>query len=53
MDVLKNLRFNNAGVAALKRYDDGKWGFIDKTGKLIVPFIYDDFIRLGFYGRSW
>ena len=21
---------------------DGKWGFIDKTGKEVVPFIYDD-----------
>lgn len=27
------------GLAAVKK--DGKWGYIDTTGKVVVPFIYD------------
>ena len=22
-------------------YENGKWGFIDKTGKVVIPLIYD------------
>ncbi len=28
------------GLARVRK--DGKWGFIDKTGKLVVPCVYDD-----------
>ena len=27
------------GLASVNK--DGKWGFIDKTGKVIIPFIYE------------
>ena len=23
-------------------YKNGKWGFVDKTGKVVIPLIYDD-----------
>lgn len=41
----------NEGLAPVNRgaawsdedgYRGGKWGFIDKTGKLVIPLIYDD-----------
>lgn len=32
--------FNSDGIAAIKM--DGKWGFIDKTGKMCIDFKYDD-----------
>ncbi|HYC87469.1 MAG TPA: WG repeat-containing protein [Chryseosolibacter sp.] len=30
------------GVVSLSRYSDGKWGAFNKSGKQIIPFIYDD-----------
>ena len=29
----------NEGLAAVKK--DGKWGYIDETGKTVIPFEYD------------
>ena len=31
---------------------DGKWGFIDKTGKVVIPLVYDD---VGYFteGLCW
>ncbi|MDJ0515966.1 MAG: WG repeat-containing protein [Trichodesmium sp. MO_231.B1] len=28
------------GLAAVKK--DGKWGYIDKTGKIVIPYQFDD-----------
>ena len=33
------------GVAAVKQ-KTGKWGFIDKKGKTVVPFVFDNIISL-------
>lgn len=30
------------GLALAQRYSDYKWGFIDKTGKEVIPFNYND-----------
>jgi serine/threonine protein kinase len=39
-----NVRFFSDGLAAVKLNGMayGKWGFIDKTGKEVIPFKYDD-----------
>jgi len=29
-------------VAVAKKVKDGKWGYIDRTGKAVIPFMYDD-----------
>ncbi len=34
------------GLAAVKK--DGKWGFIDKTGKVVIGFQYEDVDTFGF-----
>jgi hypothetical protein len=31
------------GLAAIER--DGKWGFVDKLGRLVIPCVYDDLAR--------
>lgn len=38
------MRFSD-GLAVVKK--DGKYGFIDRTGKEVIPLIYDD--AYGFY----
>ena len=49
--------FGNEGYAAIKK--NGFWGFIDITGKEVVPFIYDDALSFGQhlaavkYGDYW
>jgi hypothetical protein len=53
MYELANLKFNKSGVAALKNYDNGKWGFMNKSGELIAPFIYQSFVMFGSYHNTW
>ena len=31
------------GLAAIKK--NGKWGFIDNSGKMVIPFYYEDIVR--------
>ena len=49
--------FGNEGYAAVNK--NGYWGFIDITGKEVIPFIYDDALSFGQhlaavkYGDYW
>lgn len=37
------------GLLAIQKENKGKWGFIDREGKEVIPLIYDDQPYLGFY----
>jgi len=38
------------GLARVKK--DGKWGFIDQSGKTLIPFIYEDATSV-YDGLAW
>lgn len=37
-------------MAFIKRDGNGKWGFIDTHGKIVIPYMYDSVDTFGFYG---
>lgn len=41
MDKYSSAQAFSGGYAAVKSATTGKWGFIDKTGKEVIPCIYD------------
>ncbi len=49
--------FNNEGYAAVKK--DGKWGFIDSSGELVIDFQFEDALSFGGHlaaikkGENW
>ena len=45
-DVYEDARpFTSEGYAAVKK--NGKWGFIDKAGNVVIPFNFDDALSFG------
>jgi hypothetical protein len=45
-DVYEDARpFTSEGYAAVKK--NGKWGFIDKVGNVVIPFNFDDALSFG------
>lgn len=41
MDKYSSAQAFSGGYAAVKSVSTGKWGFVDKTGKEVIPCIYD------------
>ena len=38
----RNVRGFSQGLAAVQCFDTRMWGFINMSGEVVVPFVYDD-----------